>query len=62
MFRYNRRGEFNVPYGGIQYNRKDFHKKIVPMRTKPYQEHFSKTRLFCLDFEEFLKLKRPSCG
>jgi DNA adenine methylase len=60
MFRYNRRGEFNVPYGGIQYNRKDFHKKIGVMRTKPYQEHFSKTKLFCLDFEEFLEAQHPS--
>ena len=24
MFRFNRRGEFNVPYGGISYNRKSF--------------------------------------
>ena len=28
MFRYNANGEFNVPYGGISYNRKDFSKKI----------------------------------
>jgi site-specific DNA-adenine methylase len=28
MFRYNSNGEFNVPYGGISYNRKDFSKKI----------------------------------
>jgi len=60
MFRYNRRGEFNVPYGGIQYNRKDFHKKISAMRSKPYQEHFLKTRLFSLDFEEFLEAQQPS--
>jgi DNA adenine methylase len=60
MFRYNRRGEFNVPYGGIQYNRKDFHKKISAMRSRPYQEHFLKTRLLSLDFEEFLEAQRPS--
>ena len=28
MFRYNANGEFNVPYGGISYNRKDFNKKV----------------------------------
>ena len=54
MFRYNRKGEFNVPYGGIQYNRKDFLKKINVMRSIPYQEHLQKTQLFNLDFEEFL--------
>jgi DNA adenine methylase len=60
MFRYNRRGEFNVPYGGIQYNRKDFRKKISAMRSKAYREQFKKTRLYCLDFEEFLNNRRPS--
>lgn len=24
MFRYNKEGKFNVPYGGMSYNRKDF--------------------------------------
>ena len=28
MFRYNKKGNFNVPYGGISYNRKDLRKKI----------------------------------
>ena len=28
MFRYNKNGKFNVPYGGISYNRKEFIKKI----------------------------------
>ena len=27
MFRYNKSGKFNVPYGGISYNRKEFIKK-----------------------------------
>ena len=62
MFRYNRHGEFNVPYGGIQYNRKDFHKKISAIRSSLYQEHLSKTHLFNLDFEEFLKTQRPSAN
>ena len=58
MFRYNSHGEFNVPYGGIQYNRKDFHKKISAMRSKDYLEHLNKTQLYCLDFEEFLEAQR----
>lgn len=28
MFRFNSRGEFNVPYGGISYNRKSFADKV----------------------------------
>lgn len=28
MFRYNRKGEFNIPYGGASYNRQDFQSKI----------------------------------
>lgn len=60
MFRYNSHGEFNVPYGGIQYNRKDFLKKILAMQSGDYRQQFSKTQLFTLDFEEFLKSNRPT--
>jgi DNA adenine methylase len=60
MFRYNKRGEFNVPYGGIQYNRKDFLKKILAMQSKAYQQQFAKAQLFTLDFEEFLRLNHPT--
>lgn len=28
MFRYNKNGDFNIPYGGIAYNGKDFRKKV----------------------------------
>lgn len=54
MFRYNSHGGFNVPYGGIQYNRKDFLKKILAMQSASYQQHLRKTHLYNLDFEEFL--------
>jgi DNA adenine methylase len=60
MFRYNSRGEFNVPYGGIQYNRKDFYKKISTIRSEAYQDHLKKTQLFSLDFEKFLEENAPS--
>jgi len=29
MFRYNSLGQFNAPYGGIQYNKKNIQKKVV---------------------------------
>ena len=53
MFRYNANGEFNVPYGGISYNRKDFAKKIEYVTSKELSDYLSKTKLYNLDFEKF---------
>ena len=53
MFRYNANGEFNVPYGGISYNRKDFAKKIDYVTSKELSDYCSKTKLYNLDFEDF---------
>lgn len=61
MFRYNSSGKFNVPYGGISYNRKNFKKKIDYIESPEIQEHFSKTKIYNLDFEDFfnsLNLKK----
>lgn len=60
MFRYNSRGEFNVPYGGIQYNRKDFLKKIKAMQSMECRGHLQKTKLFNADFEKFLIDNKPT--
>lgn len=54
MFRYNSNGEFNVPYGGISYNRKNFQRKIDYIKSKELQAHFVNTDIYNLDFEEFL--------
>ena len=54
MFRYNSNGEFNVPYGGISYNRKNFQRKIDYIKSKELQSHFVNTDIYNLDFEEFL--------
>ena len=54
MFRYNSNGEFNVPYGGISYNRKNFQRKIDYIKSKDLQSHFVNTDIYNLDFEEFL--------
>ena len=53
MFRYNANGEFNVPYGGISYNRKDFKKKIDYINSEKLINKLSNTKLYCLDFEKF---------
>lgn len=53
MFRYNKQGKFNVPYGGMSYNRKDFSKKIDYMRSEEIQDHFRGTVIYNEDFEVF---------
>jgi DNA adenine methylase len=59
MFRYNSRGEFNVPYGGISYNRKDLARKVAYMRSSELQTHLSNTVIENMDFEEFLLKYSP---
>lgn len=59
MFRYSSKGEFNVPYGGIAYNSKLLRKKLMYYLSEPLNRHFNKTKIFNLDFEEFLKSINP---
>ncbi len=54
MFRYNQRGEFNVPYGGISYNRKDVARKIAFMRSPDLYLHLRNAVIEQMDFEQFL--------
>ncbi len=53
MFRYNSKGEFNIPYGGMSYNRKNLRAKIDNMFNSEVEEFFRNTELHCGDFEEF---------
>lgn len=62
MFRYNRRGEFNVPYGGISYNRKDLVRKIAYMRLPELQCYLSNTVIENMDFEAFLLKYDPQAS
>lgn len=62
MFRYNKRGKFNVPYGGISYNRKEFIKKIEYLESKKMKEYMENTKIYCDDFEDFLKKIEPKEG
>lgn len=60
MFRYSSKGEFNVPYGGIAYNSKLMAKKLSYYRSKPLLKHFADTKIYNLDFEEFLRTTNPT--
>ena len=60
MFRYSSRGDFNVPYGGIAYNSKLMAKKLNYYRSKPLRNHFANTKIYNLDFEDFLRKTQPS--
>lgn len=53
MFRYNNQGKFNVPYGGISYNRKDFQKKLDYISSVEIKKYLSNTDIYNTDFEDF---------
>ena len=54
MFRFNAKGEFNIPYSGMSYNRKDMRSKIDGMFNREMEALFAKTDIHCCDFEELL--------
>lgn len=60
MFRYSKDGNFNVPYGGIAYNNKFLNKKLDYYRSEDLIKHFINTKIYNLDFENFLKITRPN--
>ena len=62
MFRYNKNGKFNVPYGGISYNRKEFNKKIEYIASEKIREYMKGTQIYCEDFETFLDKITPKKG
>lgn len=59
MFRYNKRGDFNVPYGGMAYNRKSFINKINQIENSMYQKYIKNSTIGNLDFEKFIKKYTP---
>lgn len=54
MFRFNAKGEFNIPYGGIAYNKKKFREKAERIFTKAVSDLFKETTISNNDFENFL--------
>lgn len=60
MFRYNKNGKFNVPYGGISYNNKTLSKKLAYFKSQELISHLKSTTICCNDFEAFLKKYKPT--
>ena len=54
MFRFNRRGGFNVPYGGISYNGKSLAARVAHLRSRGVQARLAATTVMHGDFEAFL--------
>jgi DNA adenine methylase len=59
MFRFNSRDEFNVPYGGLTYNRKSLRLKVEAMFSEPMASRLAATEWRNLDFEPFLQEAAP---
>lgn len=60
MFRFNSRGEFNVPYGGITYNRKSLADKVEILFRPAMLARLQNTTWRCADFETFLCEASPA--
>lgn len=56
MFRYAKNGNYNVPYGGIGYNTRDFSSSIKQLSSPGIVDFFARTEVNELDFEQlFIK-------
>jgi DNA adenine methylase len=60
MFRFNSRGEFNVPYGGMSYNRKSLADKVDNLFSHAMLGRLTSTTWRSTDFELFLHEAAPS--
>lgn len=56
MFRFNKSGEFNVPYGGISYNRQTLSKNIENYSSDRTIKHLKKTTLGNMDFYKYMSI------
>lgn len=62
MFRYNKRGDFNVPYGGMAYNKKSLINKINQIQNSEYQQYILKCIIGNQDFQDFFNNNVPKKG
>lgn len=62
MFRYSKSGKFNIPYGGISYNRVNLAEKVDRLFSPEVRRVLSRAEFTCLDFEEQLNQVRGRLG
>lgn len=55
MFRFNKDGGFNVPYGGVSYNKKSLLQKKNYYKDKSLRKLLKNTQFFNTDFYEFVR-------
>ncbi len=54
MFRFNKKGGFNVPYGGVSYNKKTLETKRKYYKSAKLKKLLNNTQLYQLDFYDFV--------
>jgi DNA adenine methylase len=62
MFRFNASDEFNVPYGGVSYNRKDFAVKVNTLFSEVMRARLSNAEFHLSDFNDFVRTVSPAKG
>jgi DNA adenine methylase len=62
MFRYSSTGKFNIPYGGISYNRVSLRRKAERLLSGEVRALLARAELSCADFAGFLEAVRPRLG
>ena len=56
MFRFSKNGDFNVPYGGMSYNSKNFDGKLKYLRSEKLCARLNKTDIYDRDFRDFVNM------
>lgn len=56
MFRFSANGNFNVPYGGMSYNKKNFDDKLLYITSQRVTQRLMETNIHNEDFEDFLNM------
>lgn len=54
MFRFNKNGDFNVPYGGVSYNKKTLETRRTYYKSPKLKKLLKNTEIFQLDFYDFV--------
>lgn len=62
MFRFNKQGHFNIPYGGIAYNRKNLAAKVERLHNPILLTRFENSLFANLDFADFIDQYPPQEG